>query len=152
MLVYQPLPLDKVWLDEPERRECDHRLHKQRTCQHDINLNRRHAIPHTPQPELTLQNMPVPDLTVVTDDDDDLSLSSNDSLPHDRLHESEGEMWVDHPSVILAPQEHPIQPNPSNLPNQVPMEIPPDIPEVVQQVPEGAGNVGPTNQSDQPRP
>ena len=167
MLVYQPPPLDKVWLDEPERREREHRLRKQRTRQHDIELDRRNTIPHTPVPVLSRRNTPVPDLTVITNDDDDASLSSNDSLPQDQLHESEGEMWADHPSVILAPQEHPIQPNPSNLPNQVPMDIPPDTPEVIHRAPEGAGNVGPevihrapegagnvgpTNQSDQHRP
>ena len=139
ILIYQPPPLHQVWLDEPERRDRDHKLRKQRARRHDIELERRNAIPLEAPPPATKPTRhptPLPDLGVVSDDDS--SLSSNDSFSPNDINESEGEKWADHPSVILNPQPIPQIENEhehsTTLP-QPPMVIPP---EDLSNAPEGA--------------
>jgi hypothetical protein len=92
VLVYEPPPLDKVWLSEPEQRERKERLRRQRERNEELQ---RMTIKDTPTP--SKDDRP-PDVAEVSDVDSD-----DDSVAHeDADTESEGEdsSFADHPQVF----------------------------------------------------
>ena len=115
LLVYQPPPLDKVWLSEEERRDAKERRLRQRErqIQREKSIEEqildkvpKEATPTPPSPCRHPRNDRIPDLV-----EDDASSSDDDSLTDSNKlgtsQESEGEMWSDHPDldVIPAPEQ-----------------------------------------------
>ena len=132
MLVYEPPPLDDVWLTEDERVEAKQRRHKQRERRTKVEKEIEKQIvdktPHdfSPSPRSPRRSLPdlVPDDDGSSSSDDDSSLIAPDIANDDSdilgiPHESEGEMWDDHPDI--SPANNPRSPSVS-LPEP---ELPP---------------------------
>ena len=89
-LVYNPPPLDEVWLTEPERRERKERLRAQRIRNEELQRFRAQQTP-TPTSPPSRQ----PSLTPISDDE---ASEIGDSAPvKDQGTEPEGDGWQDHP-------------------------------------------------------
>ena len=104
MLVYEPPPLDEVWLDEPARRDCRNRIDRQRrrVIEQDKAIEQQ-IVDKGPPPEPSHCRSRSPAYLISADD------SSDDSSTED-VQESEGELWADHPSVVI---DDPIPPAPN---------------------------------------
>ena len=118
LLVYQPPPLNEVWLDEEDRRERKTRLRHQRnrTFEREKKIERK-IVDRVPEgansPRSTSK---VPDLVSRGDSSVD---SSKDSSTLGSMHESEGEMWADHPGLVPPDPEPPSE-------SPTPRVVPPD--------------------------
>ena len=127
LLIYQPPPLNDVWLNKEERRDKKVRLKKQRERQEfsdDRVLEKivdstpegvpgGAPLPVTPAPLLATPNNPpnrdndnVPNLIKDGDSDD----SSTDSSIIGFVPESEGELWADHPDIVPDIEPHVLPP------------------------------------------
>jgi hypothetical protein len=98
-LVYEPPPLDEIWLTEPERRKRKERLRNQRVRREEIERLRAETIPtqtpndsHTPEPD----NGPI-----VLDDEASVDSESREV----QNPEPEGDGWIDHPDILEDPIE-----------------------------------------------
>ena len=100
-LVYQPPPLEEVWLSEPERRERQERLRQQRVRHEDLHreLARETASPE-PDPS---RGSPTP--IGIVDDDESIpgAMRSPRRRPQEGHSPREGDSQAD-PSVIGAPE------------------------------------------------
>jgi len=98
MLVYTPPPLDKVWLNEPERRNREKRLREQHNRREQQEKIQKEVIKSFDPPPTRPRRAPpeiIPDLSDVSDGDSSIS-SDSDSLGV--FPESEGDrVWADHP-------------------------------------------------------
>ena len=77
VLVYEPPPLDEVWLTEPERRDCQDALRRQR------QITKRREVLRSKEIKKRVQFDPVPELTesdVVSDDDSQPDDSGDDAF------------------------------------------------------------------------
>ena len=113
-LIYQPPPLDEVWLSEPERRERKDRLRQQRVRRSEREKRIVDAIPkdietRPREGRRQSRDSSPPGLASSSADDDSVTDSSTLGV----VQESEGEMWDDHPSVITKraePEPEPVAP------------------------------------------
>ena len=130
MLVYQPPPLDEVWLSEPERRDRKERIRGQ---QRRHRRQQQKIIDSVPADLVTPPSHPPPTHASVPDLVSQ-SESSSDSSTLGGVHESEGDVWADHPSdppsVLIQPEgaapshEPPIDPAPNIVPEPEPPPSP----------------------------
>ena len=148
LLIYQPPPLNDVWLNKEERRDKKVRLRKQRERREfsdDRVLEKivdstpegvpgGAPLPVTPAPLPATPKVPpngdndnVPNLIKDSDSDD----SSTDSSIIGFVPESEGELWADHPDIVpdiephvLPPPEPP--PSPAVSSNEPPSQVVPE--------------------------
>ena len=129
MLVYQPPPLDKVWLTEPERRDRENRLRNQRSRQRRREKMIIDAIPADLNPTSTPDHESLPGIV-------SRSGSSSDSSTLGVVHESEGDMWADHPetppSVVIQPEGAAIsnETRNQNEPDLIADPEPPPVPDI----------------------
>ena len=111
-LVYEPPPLDEVYLNEEERRERKERLHQHRSHNRSTRVKFEEAfLPEVETPssvvqfdtevELVDSSAPPPPSLVPTDDEDSLDNSVSEGVP---LPESEGDV-VDESSVDVDKDE-----------------------------------------------
>ncbi|KAL7465925.1 hypothetical protein ACHAXS_006230 [Conticribra weissflogii] len=138
VLVYQPPPLDEVWLSEPELRERKVRLRRQRQRRDDIHRDVEERIVDMVPPERPTDSSPtsppplrnLPELISRGSDDESVSSSDSSTRSSHRARESEGDVgdvWPDHPSVEIRPAEpHQRLPQPEPQPEPVRHPIPPD--------------------------
>ena len=151
MLVYQPPPLDEVWLSEPDRRERKDRLRKQQQRRRRIEQDLIDALPSqlTPPssaPALPTNSRPPDDHDSAPDMVSDSESDSDDSTALGAAHESEGDMWSDHPSVIIQPEGAAEQ----NSTNSQPIDPAPNI--IADPEPPPAPNIESEGASSDPAP
>jgi hypothetical protein len=113
-LVYEPPPLDEVWLTEPERRERKEKLRDQR-----LRREEHERIRHQPAPSAPPPTSRPPDPAPISDDERSVD---SDSAPRDeRDTEPEGDGWIDHPDLLADPDDGPdAQPHAPPAPNIIP--------------------------------
>ena len=129
ILVYEPPPLDEVWLSEGERRDRDIALDRQRRiterAQKDL-ADKRRIIP-------IKKSNPCPDLTGsdVESGDDDSQCDEDANFESGGEVQSDKDLWTDHPNHQSTNQ--PINPvsAPEEAPVSVPEEAPVSVPEEV---------------------
>ena len=136
MLVYEPPPLDEVWLDEPARRDRKNRLDRQRrrVVERDKAVEQQIVEKGPPTGPTHRRSRSPPSLVTADDSSDDSSTVA--------VQESEGELWADHPSVVINPPPNAVINDP--IP-PAPNIVEPDAPEGA--VVPDAESVTPRNQS-----
>ena len=102
-LVYEPPPLDEVWLTEPERRERKEKLRDQRIRREEIERLRAERVKDIDGeaahgdflPPISRAPNPAPLIS-----DDERSVASDSESRDARNPEPEGDGWIDHPGLV----------------------------------------------------
>jgi len=112
MLVYEPPPLYEVWLDEPMHRDRQNHLDRQhRRVVEQNKAIEQHVVDKGPPSGPSRRRSRSSPYLVSADD-------YSDVLSTVAVQESEGELWADHPSVVINPPQNagiddPIPPAPN---------------------------------------
>ena len=92
-LIYEPPPLDEVWLTEPDRCDRKEKLRDQRIRREEIERLRAERIPTSPP--ISRAPDPAPLIS-----DDERSVTSDSEYRDARNPEPEGDGWIDHPGLV----------------------------------------------------
>ena len=129
VLIYEPPPLDEVWLSKPERRDQKDALQRQRRITQRREELRskeiKQKLKHDPVPQLAKSDVESDDESQAEQPGDDADFDSGGGDT------AEEQLWRDHPDQCSddSPRRLVQSPRPPEAPEEAPEEAPKEVPE-----------------------